>query len=107
MTETFTDSLRRGATQDLGKREFEAVFNAAGNRAANGMALDPDEFLRRLGIRGLTYAIERVLDEHYPADIFGDGSDVYPSWRGDRGGSDIDPGIRWCALLRAAIKEVP
>ena len=62
--------------------------------------------IERTGVRGLTYLIAEVLDEHYPADVFGDGSIVVPSWMDDHGGTSFDPGVRWVALLRQAIKEI-
>lgn len=65
-----------------------------------------NRLVRDTGIYALTYFIERVLDEHYPADIFGAGDTLIPTWVSDRGGEDIDPGIKWVALLRHAIKEV-
>lgn len=61
----------------------------------------------RLGIRGLSWLIREVLDTHYPEDIFPVEGVLYPAWGGEHGGSDIDPGMKWIALLRQALREVP
>lgn len=64
-----------------------------------------DRFSKKLGLRGLTWLIATVLDEHYPEVVFP--ADVlHPTWGGEHGGDDIDPGVKWVALLRQAIKEV-
>jgi hypothetical protein len=68
-----------------------------------------DAFVHNMGIYSLSYLIERVLDEHYPADIFGDGEKLYLNWSSNdpQAGGEIDPGVRWCNLLRVALKQLP
>lgn len=85
------NNLPRGATQ-LGT----AIRNS----------LDTDSLVHELGIYSLSHLIEKVLDEHYPADVFGNGDLVVElSWA--QGRRDIDPGVRWVALLRLALKQLP
>ena len=67
----------------------------------------PEEFIADLTMNGLNYIISTMLDLRYPADIFGKASQVYPSWSSEHGGEDIDPGVRWVVLLRAALEQLP
>ena len=86
---------------DRSPRLGEAQFTEA-----MGSSSLVDRLVRVTGIYGLSYFIGRVLDEHYPAEAFGDGSTVYPAWASEHGGADIDPGVKWVNLLRAALKEI-
>ena len=81
---------------EIGEAQFRTAFRS----------IDVEHCIERTGIYGLTWFIQAVLDEHYPADIFGDGDVLYPTWASEIGGTDIDPGAKWAALLRHAIKEV-
>lgn len=65
-----------------------------------------DGFVQLLGMRGLNWLIAAVLSRHYPADVFPPDGVLYPSWGGERGGDDIQPGVKWAATLRLAIEEV-
>jgi hypothetical protein len=66
-----------------------------------------EEFVRSTGIYGLSYLAERILDEHYPADVFQWKEVQYGvTWGGEHGGEDIGPGVKWAALLRMAIAEL-
>lgn len=66
----------------------------------------PEDITRLVGMKGLNWLIRDVLDTIYPKDIFGDGSIVEPMWMSNEGGREFNPGVRWVALLRAALKEV-
>ncbi len=64
-----------------------------------------EDFVRDLGIYTLSALIEKVLDEHYPVEAFGEGTNLYPTWASNHGGTDIDPGVKWVSLLRHAVRE--
>lgn len=64
-----------------------------------------EEWIHELSWHAFLVLIQRRLDEVYPEDIFGAASDVEPVWlRAD--GKSLDPGIRWCILLRRALAEL-
>lgn len=65
----------------------------------------PEQFIIRIGMKGLNWIIKQVLDHHYPVDAF-PADIVMPSWLDDHGGESFDPGVKWVALLRAALKEI-
>jgi hypothetical protein len=59
----------------------------------------PEQFVARLGMRGLNWLIRRVLDNHYPLDIFPIEQVEVDAF------ADAEPGVRWVACLRQALKE--
>ena len=62
--------------------------------------------VKRTGIYALTAFIADVLETNYPATVFGDGTNLYPTWASEHGGTDIEPGVKWVALLCQAVREV-
>lgn len=74
----------------------------------SGLAFSwPEQFIVRIGMRGLNWMIRTVLDKHYPLDVFPQEDVQYGvMWGGEHAGADIDPGVKWVALLRMALKEV-
>jgi hypothetical protein len=65
------------------------------------------EWIDRLGMEDLNAIIRRVLDNHYPEDIFPWRDNQFGVlWAGERGGFDIDKGVKWVTLLRMALAEV-
>ena len=84
----------------IGRQQLEhAVYTEA----------DLNKFVAKLGIYALSALIEMTLDRHYPKEVFGDGSILYPTWASNdpRGGEEIDPGVRWVACLRQALEQLP
>ena len=94
--ETTDPTEERWLSTEWGVKEAEDAFRAP----------TFDGFIDSLGIDGLNYIIARVVDEHYPADVFPTDGVIYPSWGGEHGGSDIQPGVKWIALLRQALEEI-
>ncbi len=88
-----------------GRREVDVALGKIGpydRREA------PERFAHELGVRGLSWMIQTVLDDHYPTDVFPQDRVQYGvNWAGEHGGEDIDPGVKWIALLRLALEEVP
>jgi hypothetical protein len=68
-------------------------------------AVSLEGFINRLGIRSLSLLVAEVLARHYSADIFPEGSH-FVAWSSNEGGREIDPGVKWIACLRLALKEV-
>jgi hypothetical protein len=82
----------------LGRNEAVEAFGA----------VKIEGFIDRLGMRGLNWFIASVIARHYPNDVFPeDGKIMDISWRADADyGPGLDPGVKWIALLRQAMKEV-
>lgn len=85
----------------------EQMVDAVGGGNENVL----DRLVRDTGIYGLSYFIGRVLDEHYPVDIFGDDTSAAGimygvNWGGEQAGEDIPRGVKWAVLLRHAIRQI-
>ena len=67
----------------------------------------PEQFIVRVGMKGLNWIIQQVLDRHYPLDVFPQDTVHYGmTWGGEHGGDDIDPGVKWVAHLREALRVI-
>jgi len=72
----------------------------------SGEIESPEQLAEALSMHGFNFIIRHRLDAIYPKDIFGSASQVYLSWSSEHGGEDIDRGVRWAVLLRAALNEL-
>lgn len=81
-----------------GRAQFEASF--ASNTTAEGLA-------RETGIYGLSWFARQVIGDHYGEEVF-QWRDVQFGviWAGERAGEDIDPGVRWVALMQLALSQL-
>lgn len=87
---------------DLGKEEVWDLIEG------DDRPESPEDFAAGIGIRGLSWLVRAVLDAHYPEDIFPWREIQFGvSWASEHGGTDIDPGVKWVALLRMALDVLP
>ena len=64
-----------------------------------------EEWVERLSFQALNALILTSLDTTYPLPYF-QAEQYGVTWRGERAGADIDPGVRWATLLRLALKQL-
>jgi hypothetical protein len=67
----------------------------------------PEQLVEALSMHGFNFIIRHRLDAIYPRSAFG-GTErrMESSWYSNEGGREIDPGVKWIILLRAALDEL-
>lgn len=64
-----------------------------------------EEWVADLSFDAFNALILIKLDATYPAPYF-EAEQYGVIWRGEHGGTDIDPGVRWATLLRLALRQL-
>lgn len=91
----------------------EEVFNVTKTQQAGARLLgevgikEIGRLVEMAGVYEVNWLLTEILNRRYPADIFGDGKIVQPSWLDEHGGDSFDPGVKWVAVLRLALQQVP